>query len=179
MQFMKYGFLLVLGIATQACGDDSDDGGGGGNDDTGGSSNGGSSNGGSSNGGSSNGGSSNGGSSNGGSSNGGSSNGGSSNGGSSSGGSSTGGTGTGGSGGGCMAGQTNLFESDECADFWACVYETACADAGAQQQLCIETLKQLFTTMYPACVANADVATACDMVKADASIGAQYPECVD
>lgn len=166
MQFMKYGFLLVLAIAAQACGDDGGDGGGGDDDDdTGGSSNGGSSNGGSSNGGSSNGGSSNGGSSNGGSSNGGSSSGGT--------------TGTGGSGGGCMAGQTNLYESAECEDFFDCIYESACAEAGAQQQLCIDTFKELLTTNYPACVPNADVASTCDMVKSDASLGMQYPECVD
>jgi hypothetical protein len=169
MQVMKYGIFLLLGVAAQACGGDSDDGGGGGDDDSGGSSNGGSSNGGSSNGGSSNGGSS----------NGGSSNGGSSSGGSSSGGSSSGGTGTGGSAGGCTSGQTNLYESDECEPFFTCVFESACAMSGAQQQLCIDTLKTAFSTTYPACVPTADVETTCDMIKSEASVGAQYPECVD
>ena len=175
MQVMKYGIFLVLGVVAQACGGDSDDGGGGGDDDD----TGGSSNGGSSNGGSSNGGSSNGGSSNGGSSNGGSSNGGTSSGGTSSGGSSTGGSATGGAGGGCMAGQTNLFDSPECEDFFTCVYESACADAGAQEDLCIQTLKQVFQTTYPACVPSGDVESSCDMVKADPSVSSMYPECID
>ena len=105
--------------------------------------------------------------------------GGSSTGGSSTGGSSTGGSATGGSGGGCMAGQTNLFDSPECEDFFTCVYESACADAGAQEDLCIQTLKQVFQTMYPACVPSGDVESSCDMVKADPSVSSMYPECID
>jgi hypothetical protein len=78
-----------------------------------------------------------------------------------------------------MAGQTNLFESDECEDFFDCVYESACAMAGAQMQLCIETLKEAFETSYPACVPTADVASSCDMIKSDAGVSSMYPECVD
>jgi len=178
MQVMKYGFFLIVGIAAQACGGGSDgDGGGGGDeDDTGGSSSGSSGSGGkggaTGNGGSSSG---KGGSSSGTTGNGGSSSGTTGTGGSSSG--TTGIGGTAGTSGGCTSGQVNLFDVPECAEFYDCIFDAACAQAGAQQQVCVDIIKQgiLSSACYPA---GTDVATACEMTKADPQIAATYPQCV-
>ncbi len=176
MQAMKYGIFLVLGLALQACGDDSDGGGDGGGDDNGGGASG------SGSGGTSGTGATGGSTSNGGSSGAGTTGGSTGTGGSSGAGTTGGSTGTGGAagaGGACTGGQVNLFDTPECEDFFNCIFDSACADAGAQQQFCIDLLKQAFSMSVAACAPAGEAAAACEMAKADPQVMAQYPECVD
>ncbi len=157
MKVLQYGLVLIIGIAAQACGDDSGDSGGGADDgDTGGKSgstgSGGSSSGTTGSGGSSgkggstsSGGSSSGTTGNGGSSSGTTGNGGSSSGTTGNGGSSSGTTGVGGTAGtgGCPAGTENRYDDwyaiPECADYFDCIVDVACG--GNPVPDCVEIVK--------------------------------------
>jgi hypothetical protein len=75
-----------------------------------------------------------------------------------------------------MTGQTNLFDVPECEEFYSCVFEAACAQTGAQRQICEDTLKQVLQSS--ACAdSSADLAAACAEVKANAA--STYPQCAN
>jgi hypothetical protein len=82
-------------------------------------------------------------------------------------------------GGGCMTGQVNLWDTPECQEFFDCIFDAYCAMSGQQQELCVELLKQTIAMTAPACGTPAEVMAACEQAKANTSLTAMYPQCVE